>query len=159
MYNHSEVDFIRQDKATKVRPAAPLAIRFDGELQLFPEYDVGTDSENVGSVIINPDAQPPVQEGTVTTFGNWRTRRTSAGRRRTIISTRNVTTVTTTVDETLESFGERVVDVTVTPFVREQAIRFRATGLRPNEQHSLFFNGVNVDEHVEPARWSIQPVQ
>ena len=155
MYNHSEVDFIKQDKATKVRPAAPLAIRFEGELQLFPEYDVGTDSENLGSVIINPDEQPPVQEGRTTTWGSWRTTRLRSGRAN---RQRTGRTTITTVRETFESLGERIVDVSVSPFIREQAIRFRATGLRPNEQHSLFFNGVNVNEHVVPARFSIQPV-
>jgi hypothetical protein len=160
MYNYSEVDFIKQDKATKVRPAAPVEIKFDGELHLMPEYDAGTDEINVGRVIVNPDEEvPDVQEGTVTKWGSWRTsttgRRTSGinGRGTFVTTSRRQTgtQTTTTVVEGEESLGERITNVTATPFIRDLAISFTAHGLRPKQQHSIFFNGVNVDEHVSPG--------
>ena len=156
MFTHTEEDFIKQDKATKVRPAAPVATRFIGDLRLFPEYDVGVDSETVGSIILNPDEQPPVQEGSVTRFGRWRTTEVRSSRSRDRITTtrtqsRQARTTITTVNETLETVGSRLQDVSITPFIRELAIGFIATGLRPKEQHSLFFNNVNVNEHVEPS--------
>jgi len=166
MFTHSETTFIEQEKATKVRPAAPVSTRFIGDLELFPEYDVGSDSESVGVINIGEDTAPPVQEGSVTTFGDWRTRRNSRTTDRGIFNTvqttttnsRQVVTTTTTVNETTETIGEFVTDISVTPFIRELAIGFRATGLRPKEQHSLFFNGVNVDTHVEPAIVSAMPI-
>ena len=156
MFKHSESALIKQDKATKVRPAAPVSIRFSGTVNLFPEYDAGTDTTNVGRIIVNPEEQPPVQEGTVTRFGNWRTIRSrrSRGRRwdsTTFTQSRNLSTVTTRVTENEETVGGQILDVSATPFIRELAIGFTATGLRPREQHSIFFNDVNVDEHVAPG--------
>ena len=46
LFDYTEVEIIKQDKATKVRPAAPVAIKFFGELYLFPEYDVGVARTN-----------------------------------------------------------------------------------------------------------------
>lgn len=160
MYNYSEVDYIKQDKATKIRPAAPVEIKFVGEVKLFPEYDAGTDETNIGRVIINPDEErPDVQEGTVTTWGPWTTSSSrsiffSGGRtgvRTTTSRSQSGTAVTTRVVEGEESLGERITNVTATPYIREMAIVFSARGLRPRELHSVFFNGVNVDEHVAPG--------
>ena len=168
MYNHTEIDFIKQDKATKVRPAAPVSIRFNGDLKLFPEYDVGTDSENVGNIIVNTGQVPAVAENIASSWGRWRTQpfnRSSRNARRNTRRGALLSTViadgqriTTRVTSNLETVGERVVDVSVTPFIRELAINFVATGLRPREQHSLFFNNVNVDEHVAPSLLSATPV-
>lgn len=160
MYNYSELDYIKQDKATKIRPAAPVEIKFVGEVKLFPEYDAGTDETNIGRVIINPDEErPDVQEGTVTTWGPWVTSRSRApffrsgqtGVRTTTTTRRRGTATTTRIVEGEESLGERITNVTATPYIRELAIAFVATGLRPKQQHSIFFNGVNVDEHVGPG--------
>lgn len=151
-YNHTEEDFIKQDKATKVRPAAPLDTRFNGTLKLVPEYDVGVDSTNIGRIILNPDEKPPVQEGTSTTFGNWRTTSTSrSGRVDITTRVRDVVTTTVNVDKKLETFSNRITDVNISPFIREMAIAFVATGLRPKQEHSFFFNSVNVDDHVAPS--------
>jgi len=152
MYNYTEVDYIKQDKATKVRPAAPVEIKFIGEVTLFPEYDAGTDETNIGRIIINPDEErPDVQEGTVTNWGAWSTTVQNTGRRTITLNTRTGQVVTTNVVEGEESLGERITNVIATPFIREMAIAFSARGLRPRELHSVFFNGVNVDEHVVPG--------
>ena len=166
MYNYSEEEYLKQNKATKVRPAAPVAIRFKGDVSLFPEYDAGVDENNRGQVIINPDEQSPVQDGEVLgqTFGGFRTStrtRTSRGGGRrvtTTTTTQDVTQTVAVVDENIQSLGERVVNVTAIPFIRELAIRFSAVGLRPRQIHSVFFNGINVDEHVQPSFFSIDPV-
>jgi len=159
MYNYGESEYLKQGKATKVRPAAPVSIRFVGDLKLFPEYDVGVDSENVGNIIINPDETPPVSERTTTNWGNWRTTRTTRrGRIQNVQQRTGTRTVTRFTEGELETVGERVVDVSISPFIRELAINFVATGLRPNEQHSFFFNNVNVDEHVAPSVISTSPV-
>lgn len=168
MYNYTDEEYLKQSKATKVRPAAPVSIRFIGNLDLFPEYDAGTEVNNVGQIIVNPDEEPPVQDGaTSTIWGRWRTTNVSSeiingrrGRMRFVTSTaeRQGTQTTFNVTESIQSIGERVTDVTAIPFIRELAIRFRASGLRPREQHSVFFNNVNVDEHVQPARFSIEPI-
>ena len=80
LFDYTERDLIKQDKATKVRPAAPVGMRFTGELYLFPEYDVGVARD--GGDIRRPRRNRPARErirtrgnrrnGRADIFGNWR---------------------------------------------------------------------------------------
>lgn len=164
MFNHTQESLIAQPRATKFRPAAPLAIRFTGTLDLFPEFDAGIDRQISGEpIVINPDDRAPRRgrgRGRVEAASPWAitnmgsTRRLGGGATgRTITSERSVTrTITTTrVTENLVDRGTRLNDISLNPYIRTQTITFNARGLRPNTIHSVFFNRVNVDEHVMPA--------
>ena len=160
MFNHTEENIITQPRATKFRPAAPLAIRFSGTLDLFPEFDAGIDRQVSGEpIVINPDDRRPRSRngrGRVEAASPWRItnmRNRVRGRGRVISSARTVTrTVTRTrVTENLVDRGTRLNDISLNPYIRTQTITFNARGLRPNTIHSVFFNRVNVDEHVMPA--------
>lgn len=163
MFDHTETELMKQDRATKVRPAAPVAIRFIGDVRLFPTYDAGVDN-NLNEIIVNPDDQPPVQEGVVRQAGPWRTTDvtrdvdTARARRVRTVTTRTQQQRTTTligvnVTESVETIPgtEKLVDISLNPFIREQVISFSARGLRPSTQHHVFFNRQNVDEHVRPG--------
>lgn len=158
MFNHTEETLIEQPRATKFRPAAPLAIRYSGTLQLLPEFDAGVD-RNVDPepIIINPDEQRPrVRSGrAVIAASDWRLTGMRSNRRggRTITSERTVTSQISTarVTERLEERGQRLNDISLNPHIREQVITFVARGLRPNTIHNVFFNRQNVDEHVRPG--------
>ena len=45
------------------------------------------------------------------------------------------------------SLGERIVDVSIQPFMRENILRVWATGLKPTSRMYVFFDGVNVAEY------------
>ena len=44
--------------------------------------------------------------------------------------------------------GNRVVDLSIIPFMRSRKIIITADNLRPNTQVYPFFDGINVSEHV-----------
>ena len=71
MFNYTEQDLIKQDKATKVRPAAPLAIRYNADVFLLPEYDVGAS---------RVDNQPRVARPVVNNRNRARRRGRNGGR-------------------------------------------------------------------------------
>ena len=49
-----------------------------------------------------------------------------------------------------QSLGERVVDLSILPFIRAQIITVSATGLKPNTRVYPFFDGVAISEYVRP---------
>lgn len=65
----------------------------------------------------------------------------------TVSSTTQAGTITTT--QTIrEVIGDRIVDVTLIPFMRSIKVYFKAEGLRPNTQMFAFFDDVNVASWV-----------
>lgn len=71
------------------------------------------------------------------------TTRTSTRRSRT-----RVTTTTTTITRTL--IGRRVVDISLLPFIRHRKVFFRGTGLAPDREHFLFFDGEGMADYAKP---------
>lgn len=53
---------------------------------------------------------------------------------------------------TVQDLGEFVTDFTVKPYIRDQRIYFYATGLRPEARHYPFFDNVNMSTFAAPAR-------
>jgi hypothetical protein len=49
------------------------------------------------------------------------------------------------------SLGNRVVNLSITPWIRSKEVLFVAKGMRPNTTVHAFFDDVNVDAHVKPA--------
>lgn len=49
-------------------------------------------------------------------------------------------------DTTQTSFGERVVDIRMVPFIRSRRVKFHATRLKPNTRVYPFFEDVNVSD-------------
>ena len=49
-----------------------------------------------------------------------------------------------------QSLGERVVDLSILPFIRAQIINISAEGLKPNTRVYPFFDGVAISEYVRP---------
>lgn len=43
--------------------------------------------------------------------------------------------------------GERVIDITVRPYIRQRYVYFEAKSLKPNTIYYPFFDGINVSEH------------
>lgn len=53
-------------------------------------------------------------------------------------------TVTSSTSSTSQNLGNKVVDVSVIPFIRQQRIKFYAAGLKPTTRLYAFFDGENV---------------
>ena len=76
------------------------------------------------------------------------------------ITTLTTTTLTELVNQERSSFintlststnnvslGERIVDISIVPFIRENTLRVWATGLKPTSRMYVFFDGVDVSEY------------
>lgn len=82
------------------------------------------------------------------------TTRTRVTRRTTTLTRRQVRTgVRTRVGLTTvqRSLGNRVVNLSIVPWMRSKDVLFVAKGMRPNTEVFAFFDDVNVDAHVRPA--------
>jgi len=67
------------------------------------------------------------------------------------VETQTRTGVTTSVvEDFVESRNDRVVSISIVPFMRSRTIEVDATNLKPNSNHYFFFDGIRVDGFVRP---------
>ena len=57
---------------------------------------------------------------------------------------------TSVVEDFVETRNNRVVSVSVIPFIRSKEIKIDATNLKPNINHYIYFDGIRVDQFVRP---------
>ena len=65
---------------------------------------------------------------------------------------RTETTVTATSSTTTKKVGEFLTNIALQPYIPGVNIYFYALGLRPNLRHHVFFDDVNINEHVTPSK-------
>lgn len=64
-------------------------------------------------------------------------------------------TINSTASNTVtQNFGDRVIDIGFSPFMRSQNITFRATRLKPNTRVYAYFDGDAVSEHCRPLTYA-----
>jgi len=156
-------------------------VNFIGTITLNPPSDFWVDTERRADVLVNIggdlDAWENLVEGAATTeWGSWRrvsgqtlasiTQAGAAGRRvegnaiqRGDITTtiteetqrRSGVTTTTTVEQITRSLGDRVVDVSIIPFMRRIPVLFTGVDFRPSTTLYTFFDGVAVEKYVAQA--------
>jgi len=67
------------------------------------------------------------------------------------VETQTRTGVTTSVvEDFVETRNDRVVSVTLIPFMRARTIEIDADNLKPNTNHYVFFDNMRVDEYTRP---------
>ena len=168
--------FISQPIASKsinVNPFAVLA--WIGTVELSPPNDNWVDVNNNPEVIVNLQGENDAWQSLVglsfgTQFNDWQTFGTG---RETVLASRGgrsgrAITVTQTVErQTLQSrtgirneitgsdavrnsIGDRVVDVSVIPFIRPRDIIVNVTGMKPNTRVYAFFDGEPVSAFCTP---------
>ena len=57
---------------------------------------------------------------------------------------------TSVVEEFVETRNDRIVSVTVVPFIRSREIKIEGTNLKPLTNHYVYFDGIRVDQYVRP---------
>jgi hypothetical protein len=57
---------------------------------------------------------------------------------------------TSVVEDFVETRNNRVVSVSVIPFIRSKEIKVTATNLKPFTNHYIYFDGIRVDQYVRP---------
>ena len=61
---------------------------------------------------------------------------------------------TSVVEDFVETRNDRVVSVTIIPFMRARTIEIDATNLKPNTNHYFYFDNVNVNKFIRPQSGS-----
>jgi len=163
---NSSVDIIEQPYASNFRNCVSNFYKYVGDGIISPPYDAAYDT-TVNPASIDIDLTEPFQEfvdsiqefipmtdtSTTTMFERDPGRR---GRRGAGTQTQTITTRTSeiTIDgsTTTENFvGEFVSDFRFQPFMASRDIKIYMSGLRPNQRHYFFFDGISVDAHVLPG--------
>jgi hypothetical protein len=174
----NNVTFIRQPKASKITNVNPFNV-FDylGFIDLYPPTDIWVDDERIDSVLVNLEGDKDAWELIAETpfsyeWGDWNTywtgvdvntsvsTRTSGGSSTTTTTTTTTTTenqtrsgiVTYIVPETItRSLGDKVVDVSIIPFMRQINILFVGTSFKPSTVIYPFFEEKSINNNVTGA--------
>jgi hypothetical protein len=176
-YTHQS--FINQPVASKEEFVNPFdVVRFVGKIDLSPSSDDWKDTESRPELIVDNQGLFDVvntlfdEDGILGTVWNeWQTQWTGTSITNDVSSTRsgNIRTNVTNVIETTQSnqarsgirtsvspdtiqtsFGNRVVDVRMIPFIRSRRIKFKATALKPNTRIYAFFESIDVSDFCIP---------
>ena len=175
-----EVDFIQQPHATKYRNCVENSYNYKGKLFTFPAYDNHYDTLTVPQTVdidiagaiaplVNSVNEALAATGGKTTITNTTTNETLVGTRSAAVA--GGTNITNTFDQTVTSVGtnttasisattagtttfvgEYVTNFGLQPYIRAQAIKVVAVGLRPGAQHYVFFDKVDVTAYCQPAQ-------
>jgi len=166
-------------KAINVNPFAVLA--WIGTVNLTPPNDNWVDTNNNPEVIVNLQGENDAWQSLVglsfgTQFNDWQTFGT--GRERVLTSRGGRSGRAITVSQTVErttlqsrtgirneitgsdavrnSIGDRVVDVSVIPFIRPRPLVVSVTGMKPNTRVYAFFDGEKVSQFCIPDGETVQ---
>lgn len=170
--DYTEATFIEQNTASKAENVQPYLIaRYIGSVDLVPDNDIWVDTSWRPDVLVNLDGVNDAWEqlaeqvnGSVfgTEWNAWETHWTGRTRRTTRQGTRTTTTTTTTGtqirtgtttelnwDTVTQELGDRVVDISIIPFIRSREIDFFAYNLRPNRELYPFFDNESVLGYIK----------
>ena len=174
LLDYTEAVYLNQPAANKTRNPVQLLWNFNGKAILYPKYDDYYDIKE-GSINVTVDLATPLNNLTqainnnlsfrkdskqITTVASNFSTVTAPTRASTGIDERTITQTTTTTTNKLQPgdtrtnvqpVGNFVTDFGMNPYIRSQWVTFVAVGLRPNAEHFVFFDKVNVSNNVRPA--------
>ena len=144
-----------------------------GTMTLTPSSDEWRDVDRRPEVVINNDgefnammANLEPQIGTI--WGEWSTNWSgnssweASGRRRDLIETgvqeRSGVQQTIEVQTSVQSTGDRIVEVNFIPFMRTRLVAFSATSMKPATQVYAFFDNTDVSNYVSTNASSYEPL-
>jgi len=170
---YSSTSFISQTVASKSINVNPFAVMaWVGQIDLTPPNDNWIDETTRPEVLVNLNGENDGWEQLVgmgfgSQWNDWQTTGTGrervltrgAGRgtvtdtfERDITQTRTgIRTEITGVDTVRNSIGDRVVDVSIVPFIRARTITIAVTNMKPNTRVYPFFDGTDVAAYCTPS--------
>jgi hypothetical protein len=160
---NSNVDIINQPYASNFRNCVSNFYKYVGDGVISPPYDAAYDT-TVNPASIDIDLTTPFQEFVdsiqsflpmtdVSTARNFVRDGGRRGRRGAGVETMTTTTRTSEIviddSNVTENFvGEFVSDFRFQPYMASRDIKIYMSGLRPNQRHYFFFDGVDVNAHI-----------
>ena len=174
---YNTIPFVKQpiaSKAVNINPFAVLA--WVGTVDLTPPNDNWIDTSTNPEVVVNLQGENDAWSSLVglafgTQFNDWQTLGTGRERvvaqggtfrrgnaiqvnqtvEREVTQTRTgIRNEITGVDTVRNSIGDRVVDVSVIPFIRARNITVNVTGMKPNTRVYARFDGEDVNVYCTP---------
>lgn len=163
--NYTPAVFIDQPKASKAVNVNPFnVLNYLGKIDLYPPSDIWIDTERRSEVLVNAEGNRDAWELlrtsatqyewnswntfwtgiSETTSDQWQSLYTLNSTTTTTVSerqTRNGISTTIVPDSITTSIGDRIVDVSVIPFMRPINIVFRGDSFRPERELYSFFDG------------------
>ena len=176
---YDQRDIINQNKATQDRRVTSQFWHYAGNLSLFPDYLSKTDTvkaplqpvqididaasgtlsllEELNKIVpLQSTSEEVISEETETRLTSVTETDTTRTETFETIQHQTVRRTTTGLQgsekTTTKKVGEFVTDISFQPYIPGVDIRFVALGLRPNLRHYVYFDGVDVNEHVMPAK-------
>ena len=174
-----ERPIISQDKASQDRRCTSQYWKYNGTLKIFPDYVGHFDNQKKplapvqidvdvasGTIALLEELQKVVpmqftsdeiinEERTTRLTSSTETDTTRTDTYETIIDQqieRTTANITAKTNSTTKQVGSFVTDVSFQPYIPGVLIRFVAAGLRPGLRHYVYFDDVDVNEHVMPAK-------
>lgn len=174
-----QMELLNQNKATQSRRCTSQFWKYNGQLEIFPNYisyiddsrpaqnpvqidvDVAAGTlaliEEMNKVMPNQFTSDELisseTETRLTDSTETDTQRTDTFETVTEHTFRRTeTTVTATSSTTTKKVGEFITNIALQPYIPGVNIYFYALGLRPNLRHHVFFDDVNINEHVTPSK-------
>jgi hypothetical protein len=200
---YTHVTLIDQPRVTTFRNIELSTYRFIGNLYLYPDTDVWSDTNLVADEIIFAGPDPDsIDQGVTTTWDLWKTSIVGQTYQEALYggnysgtgnpndpkiwgkptsfpgspiqfvdkpasgngivaslttvsdndyritelssSTRTGVQTTTTLSETTESLGSKLIDVSLKPYIRSRTIQVNGKGLKANTKYFVFFDGENM---------------
>jgi hypothetical protein len=174
--NAASVVLIDQAKASRSINVNPFnVVNYLGKITLNPSSDIWVDTRTLPDVLVNLGGDLDAWEfligennATTTEWGSWETRWTGTTSTTSRVTTSRAvidrTTTTTDTSQTrtgvisqvvpesiTQSIGDRVVDVSVIPFMRTISVLFTGTDFKPSTTLYPFFDTTSVEENVSIA--------
>ena len=174
--NSSTTEFIDQNQASRTINVNPFnVIDYLGKIQLNPPSDTWVDTDTRPDVLVNLGGDADAWAFVFSElnpfdleWGNWQNRWTGTttgtntqwqGRalvRQTIQTTNTGQTrqgvLSTVAPETItQSIGDRVIDVSVVPYMRQRSVLFVAEAFKPDTVLYPFFDNTSVQTYVARA--------
>lgn len=164
-----------QPYATSTRNAAGAFFRYVGDLFLNPESDIWVDTVQLPDLNIQDGISSAelanwqnLANAWGTDWNSWKTTWSGTsnfsrlndegnaefGRNITSAQTRTGTKISVGTTTSVESLGNKVVDVSVIPFMRSREIQIEASGLKPDTKMYGFFDSETVSAYMTPTNSS-----
>ena len=165
---NQNVEIISQPYASNFRNCVSNFYKYQGDGVISPPYDAAYDT-TVNPATIDIDLTTPFEDfvdaiqqfipmtdttSTTSIVDDRWVRRFGNRGARTEVTTTTTRTSEITIDSstTTQNFvGDFVSDFRFQPFMAARDIKVYMSGLRPNQRHYFFFDGINVDAHVIPG--------
>lgn len=162
----TDLVLIDQNKASRTINVNPFnVINYLGKIKLFPQSDIWVDTEKKPDLLVNLGGEKDAWEMLANSAFNvnWNSWETVWTGTSSAWSGRTLTTTTTTqqtrtglqtkvVPETItQSIGDRVLDVSVIPFMRTINILFTGNSFKPSTNLYTFFDNKSVQKYTTIA--------